>query len=387
MPINVFDTPGFDDSDKCQKAENQKLIASHITTPVDVFAYFLNADEDRLDQTIQNHFRLLQEWTYGNIWNNLLIVYNRVDRSKNKQANRAMYSSSIKNRFDKKLKDLKTFLWRNMTIENGWTRRNDDNSDELTEMKESDFQNIKYITLNVAQNRHCNLNSAGFIDSDSKTNKFCWKLPNLDEYNDYIMDYDLNIESDDNNWVLVNDIRIFQNIIKEFSKHPVSTQTMFLRKQLKKDKDEYLKRHVRTEDEQAKADKIFERNKLDVSKCKSEYENTTQGISDDYCPQWSEWQEGECSQECGVGEKTKTRDCYVQGQITKIEDCLNEYVGQYSEISEMCQKRPCPERDPEPVTTEKGNNGSFRWDNFLGSVVGAAIPKSIELVDHLVQKF
>ena len=336
MPINVFDTPGFDDSDKCQKAENQKLIASHITTPVDVFAYFLNADDERIDQTIQNHFRLLQEWTYGNIWNNLLIVYNRVNRSKYIQVERAMYSSSIKKRFDEKLEDLKTFLWRNMTIENGWTRRNDDNSDELTEMKESDFQNIRYTTLNVAQNRHCHLNSNGFIDAKAATNKLCWTQPNLNEYNDYIMDYDYYIDSDDNNWVLVNDIRIFQDIIQEFSNHPVLTQTMFFRKQLKKDKDEYFKRHVRTEDEQAKADKIFERNKIDVSKCKSDYEKTTQGISDDHCPQWSEWQEGKCSKECGVGEKNKTRECYIQGEITKIDDCLNEYVGQYSEISEMC---------------------------------------------------
>ena len=337
MPINVYDTPGFDDSDKCQKAENQKLIASHITTPVDVFAYFLNADEDRLDQTIQNHFRLLQEWTFGNIWKNLLIVYNRVDRSHDKQEKRAMLDEgSIKNRFDKKLRDLKTFLWRNMTIENGWTRRNDDNSDELTAMKESDFKDIRYITLNVAQNRHCNLNSNGFIDADSNTNKFCWKQPNLDEYNDYITDYDWKIDSDDNNWVLVNDIQIFQNIIQEFSHHPVSTQTMFLRKQLKKDKDEYLKRHVKTEDEQAKADKIFERNKLDVSKCKSDYEKTTQGISDDNCPQWTEWQEGECSKECGVGNKTITRECHKQGKKTKNEDCRNEFVGQYDEITEIC---------------------------------------------------
>ena len=340
MTINVFDTPGFDDTDNCREEENQKLIASHITTPIDVFAYFLSAD-DRIDQTIKNHFRLLQKWTYGNIWKNLLIVYNRVDRSYDMQLDRAIFGSSIKNSFDKKIADLKQILWRNMTVEHGWTRKND-NSDELIPMQESDFDNIRYVTLNVGQNRLCNLNSDGIIDDEFKTNQLCWKLPNLDQNDDYIMiDYndDYNVDVNDKEWVLVDDIRKFQNIIKEFSDHPVSTQTMFLRKQLKKDKQQYLDRHMITEEEQAQADEIFKRNEIDITKCQAKYENVTLNISDNNCPQWSKWKTTECSKECGQGKRIKSRECLLKDETVNSEECLKEFVGEYAEIEEDCMDK------------------------------------------------
>ena len=335
MPINVIDTPGFDDTNECQKEENHKLIASHIRTPIDVFAYFLNADEDRLDQTIQNHFRLLQEWTYGKIWNNLVIVYNRVNRSNDLQLERAMDFSSIKNRFDEKINNLKHFLWKNMTVENDWKRRIDDSSDKSISMQESDFTNIKYVTLNVDQNRHCNLNKNGFIDAKSKNTR-CWSMPNLSETNDYIIDEEYNIDFADDNWVLVDDIRIFQNIINNFKNHPVLTKTMFLSQEIKKDNDEYNKRHLKPAEEVAEAEKIFERNGLDESKCKSVYESAIDGISDADCPQWTDWKSGDCSKKCGIGEKIKNRECWKQGNKTENIDCENEYLGEKAEKKEVC---------------------------------------------------
>ena len=336
MPINVIDTPGFDDTNECKKEENHKLIASHIKTPIDVFAYFLNADDKRLDQTIQNHFKLLQEWTYGKIWNNLVIVYNRVNRSRDSQWDRANDFLSLKNEFDEKINNVKKFLWQNMTVENDWKRRIDDNSEQFISMQESDFANIKYVTLNVDQNRHCNLNSDGLIDAKLKNTR-CWKMPNLSETNDYILnnDYD-NIEFDDENWVLVDDIRIFQNIISEFKNHPVSTKTMFLSQQIKKDNDDYNKRHLKPKDEVAQAEKIFKRNGIDESKCKSAYESAIHGIDDKNCPQWTTWTEGHCSKKCGVGEKTKTRECMKQGNKTLNIDCENEYLGEKAVIKEIC---------------------------------------------------
>ena len=65
MPINVFDTPGFFDSDECRNAENKKQIASQIGNKIDMFAYFMNADNKRMDSNIQNVFTILQEWTMG----------------------------------------------------------------------------------------------------------------------------------------------------------------------------------------------------------------------------------------------------------------------------------------------------------------------------------
>ena len=65
MSINVFDTPGFFDSDECRNKENKKQIASQIGNKIDMFAYFMTADNKRMDSNIQNVFTILQEWTLG----------------------------------------------------------------------------------------------------------------------------------------------------------------------------------------------------------------------------------------------------------------------------------------------------------------------------------
>ena len=65
MPINVFDTPGFFDSDQCRNEENKKQIASRIGNKLDMFAYFMNSDNSKMDSNIQNIFTILQEWTMG----------------------------------------------------------------------------------------------------------------------------------------------------------------------------------------------------------------------------------------------------------------------------------------------------------------------------------
>ena len=65
MPLNVFDTPGFFDSDECRNKENKKQIASQIGNKIDMFAYFMTADNKRMDSNIQNVFTILQEWTMG----------------------------------------------------------------------------------------------------------------------------------------------------------------------------------------------------------------------------------------------------------------------------------------------------------------------------------
>ena len=65
MPINVFDTPGFLDSDECRNNENKKQIASQIGNKIDMFAYFMTAYNKRMDSNIQNILTILQEWTMG----------------------------------------------------------------------------------------------------------------------------------------------------------------------------------------------------------------------------------------------------------------------------------------------------------------------------------
>ena len=65
MPINVFDTPGFFDSDVCRNKENKKQIASQIGNKIDMFAFFMPADNKRIDENMQNVLTILQEWTMG----------------------------------------------------------------------------------------------------------------------------------------------------------------------------------------------------------------------------------------------------------------------------------------------------------------------------------
>ena len=65
IPINVFDTPGFFDSDQCRNVQNKKRIASQIESKIDMFAYFMTSDNNKMDSKIQNIFTILQEWTMG----------------------------------------------------------------------------------------------------------------------------------------------------------------------------------------------------------------------------------------------------------------------------------------------------------------------------------
>ena len=87
LPINVFDTPGFFDSDPCWHDENKKAIASQIgVNAIDVFAFFMEINNVRIDSSIQEIFIRLHEWTNGNIWNNIVFVFGRTERSKDKQS-------------------------------------------------------------------------------------------------------------------------------------------------------------------------------------------------------------------------------------------------------------------------------------------------------------
>ena len=127
MPINVFDTPGFYDSNICQNEENKRVIASQIENEIDVFAYFMDPQIDRMDGTTQAIFTRLNEWTNGNIWNNLVLVYARTHRSDPDQLDRAMMQNSIIKEKNAKLSEIRRFLTQ-MAKNNNWKRsiqRND----------------------------------------------------------------------------------------------------------------------------------------------------------------------------------------------------------------------------------------------------------------------
>ena len=124
---------------------------------------------------------------------------------------------------DKRLDKLKKLLFK-LAREKEWEILVKEETLQTRAMFASDFDNIKYITLNVNQNQYCQVGEDGYINTES--NDRCWSMPSFDEYGDYEIDMDTGeLKYADNKWVLVEGIISFRNIIAEFMKHPVKTET------------------------------------------------------------------------------------------------------------------------------------------------------------------
>ena len=145
MPINVYDTPGFFDSDECQNDNNKKKIASQIGDKIDVFAYFMDSNNARMDTNIQKIFERLNDWTMGNIWNNLVIVYSRFTRSSADQLQNSFIEKSKPKDLARTFEEFKSFLQKK-AVENKWNRTIIDNEgiESSRLIQESDFDNVRY---------------------------------------------------------------------------------------------------------------------------------------------------------------------------------------------------------------------------------------------------
>merc|ERR1719284_2048184 len=75
--INVYDTPGFDDSDKSQLEKNKLLISTTLKYDIDVVLLII--PQARMDQNNQIALKMLNDWTFGQVWNNLIIVKARTE--------------------------------------------------------------------------------------------------------------------------------------------------------------------------------------------------------------------------------------------------------------------------------------------------------------------
>ena len=60
MAINLFDTPGFADSDKCQIEANKQRIVEKFDKPIDVFGYLMHPENPRIDYNQQGQFSIVQ---------------------------------------------------------------------------------------------------------------------------------------------------------------------------------------------------------------------------------------------------------------------------------------------------------------------------------------
>ena len=105
-------------------------------------------------------------------------------------------------------------------------------------LQNSDFDNIKYSALNVKQNKFCKIDESGKI---SPISRLCWKMPEFDEYGSY-ESYDYEPVYTEDKWVLIEEIRHFQIILKAFMKHPVTLEKEIRKRQMLNDLTEYRER-------------------------------------------------------------------------------------------------------------------------------------------------
>merc|ERR1719284_2011979 len=129
-----------------------------------------------MDSNIQNILTILQEWTMGNIWSNLIFVFPKFTQAGHEQFERMLEENSKPNQLKKRVEDIRGFLI-DLANANSWNITNIDENGIQTSrrLQNSDFDNIKYSALNVNQNKYCKIDDSGKISR--RSHRLCWKMP------------------------------------------------------------------------------------------------------------------------------------------------------------------------------------------------------------------
>ena len=240
MLINLFDTPGFADSDPCQIEKNKERIAATLSDPIHAFIFLTDHSNSRIDANQQKLFTMLHEWTMGNIWSNFIIGYSRMTFNYNDKMNRIDDGSSFQKQLNNKKEEIKKTLWK-IATEQEWKKRV---NDQLVPMTMLDFDNIRVNALNVNQNKVCHFTD-GHIDRSITDLNRCYQLSRFDESLDYIISDDADLHHD--KWVFIEEAKKLQQIITEFSTHPVQTQKLYWEGKFKKELLAYNERYNEAE--------------------------------------------------------------------------------------------------------------------------------------------
>ena len=186
--------------------------------------------------------------------------------------------TSFKKQLNAKKEKLKNKLLE-MALENEWKKLNQMN--EFVPMEMSDFDNIKVNALNVQQNKVCRLDEL----KNGRINKVdtyrCNQLPWFDESLDYYIPDDKESRSrfpnpfakydvHDDKWIFIEEAKNLQQIIVEFSKHPVSTQTIILKQEYDVAMAAYRKRNA--ESVMKKDAQIFKLAGVNLTHCDAQLE-------------------------------------------------------------------------------------------------------------------
>ena len=288
--MNLFDTPGFADSDPCQIEKNKERIAATLSEPIHAFIFLANHSNSRIDANQQKIFQMLNEWTMGHIWSNFILAYPRMTFHHNNKMDRIEDSTSFHKDLIAKKQDFKQKMWK-IASEQEWKKR--DQYDKLIPMRKRDFDNIRVNALNVHQNKVCRFTDEGRIDKIESDLNECNQLAIFDESFNYLSLDDVSSEYDDpfaiaenddlsslpeyhlhdDKWVFIEEARNLQHIIQQFSTHPVTTQKIYLEQKYKEELAAYLEHYENCDNQENTS--AFD---AELSSCQEQFENTAKEI-------------------------------------------------------------------------------------------------------------
>jgi len=332
LKINVFDTPGFADANIENVRKNKLLIASSLKNDIHMVIFLTSGP--RLDADNQLALQMLNEWTAGKIWPNLLIVKGRTSFDTDDIAARFENDNSI---FRMKSNEHIVNFLQKRNNRDAWTEKTivDDKVQSRVLTKE-DFQKIRISLMNMSQHREC--------ISDPKTNKKptqdCWKMPLFDgkeyqtDYDDSYNEYPI---TDNGTFAFIEEAKQFTSVLKEMKTHPVIPSAKIFEVELKKDATEYealLAKEKEIDDKIAEESQQGDKLLAAYAKCEDAKIDTSM------CPEWREWGEWTECGECGVQSIKRLRQgCMAEGNMVDMQVCEINF-GTKRHEKEICEGLP-----------------------------------------------
>merc|ERR1712227_1164591 len=338
IKINVFDTPGFMDSNIDNVRKNKLLIATAIKKEIDML--IIMTSNGRFDESVQNTLRILNDWTAGGLWGNTVLTLGRFSFQPDHVADRA-FSAEPLTMFETKKNTKHVDFLLNRNARENWTRKTFEAGKlKETPLKRSDFEKLRISLLNMSQISKCLTDTA-----TSEPGPNCWKLPRFEDSN-YITDYnDYYVELSDK-FAFIEEAKLFAKMLKEMKRHPFKPAAQIFSSELSKDIKNFESFDTKIQQlEEQLENKQNEEEKKAYQKCENENQLDT-----DECVYWSSWSAWPgCSTSCGSSyQVSRSRSCKQQkdGRIinkssSECEDNFDNSAGE----TKWCIRSACPPKD------------------------------------------
>merc|ERR1712227_1002509 len=285
IKINVFDTPGFMDTNIDNLRKNKLLIATAIKKEIDMLVIMTSTG--RFDESVQNTLRLLNDWTAGGLWENTVLTWGQFSFDPERVADRAFSQIPLTMFEAKNNAKPVNFLLKRNSLENWKKRTIEAGKLKETPLKRSDFEKLKISLLNMSQINKCLTDTAA-----SAPTSLCWKLPRYEDSN-YITDFnDYDVELGDK-FAFIEEAKIFANMLKEMKEHPIKPAAQIFSSELSKDIQNYKSFDTKIQQMEENLDnEKIEEEKIAFEKCEKENKiNTAECV---YWSAWTSWWKTAC---------------------------------------------------------------------------------------------